>query len=996
MASLLVTFILFLILTPLLPVAAQVIQPLSFNYTVDDGLPSSECYDVLQDQQGYIWISTDNGITRYDGHKFEHFGEAQGLQDKTIFSLQEDHRGWIWMNSMKGNFYIYRGDTIAAFPYNHAFQQIREEFDLIHEFIVDEQGTLHASLEGYAIVTVNDRGHVSKAMDLSGRHRFQNGVYCLGEEVLRVSKINADLDSYNGFTLDVYQNWAPQKTQVIEVPQELTGDLTRISGKDYVSVFNIGKYYLVQRRNYVLFFDQDFNLAHHRTFSYGAINSFEILDNGNILLGLHEKRGMLWFDDLEQLQYGAPSKQLFYKRSISQIKQDRSGGIWATCTENGIYYIPHPEYRSLVDLGNTGDYGSLLSLNDELWISTRSGRLLQVGADETVREILNNDQLYEILGLGYVSARNQVVAYNPVAFLNGNNWENAAQNHANGKRYNTVLINGILKGTDPDSTLFFLRTGALYKLSSKPPFILKLHTDVSEAIKNKVVLCGLQLKPNTYWFGTRSGTVLTELDKYGNTVHSDTAFTKLQINDLALLPDQSLLIATKGGGLLRYFDKTGTTESILDQLIVTQVKIDQTGTIWAVTNNGLYKIATQNELVIEGTFSSLTGLPSNTINDLTFWQNQCWISTPKQIIGIPLDFHKSKPSTQVKTKTVTLNGQEMPVEELRNIPHNHELRLVLTAQNYVANQKNRYRYRLNPKNHWIETNNPELNFVDLTPGNYQLEIQTLQNSASWSASTSILLGVTPPLHKRLWFIFLVLTAGLLIIYLIFRQRIRNLSRQKENLALQEEIGQLKQQAYRAQMNPHFIFNCLGTIQGMIIGEEADKDKAVRLIASFSQLIRYALESSRRDQVVLKDEINLLKRYLQLEQQRFSNRFDFHFSIDPSIDLDWQTIPPMLVQPYVENAVLHGMEHKDGDGKITITYQQLAEQLKITIEDNGPGISYTKALKAASKSKFKHRSAGMTITQKRLELLSSPACSVRIFEPKNEMGTVIGTTVELTL
>lgn len=91
-----------------------------------------------------------------------------------------------------------------------------------------------------------------------------------------------------------------------------------------------------------------------------------------------------------------------------------------------------------------------------------------------------------------------------------------------------------------------------------------------------------------------------------------------------------------------------------------------------------------------------------------------------------------------------------------------------------------------------------------------------------------------------------------------------------------------------------------------------------------------------------------------------------------------------------------MEHKDGDGKITITYQQLAEQLKITIEDNGPGISYTKALKAASKSKFKHRSAGMTITQKRLELLSSPACSVRIFEPKNEMGMVIGTTVELTL
>lgn len=994
--SLSIVAFLWLVVAPFPSALGQVIQPLSFNYTTDDGLPSVECYKIIQDRQGYIWISTDNGIARYDGHEFEHFGKAQGLTDETIFSLQEDHRGWIWMHSLKGNFFIHRGDSIAAYQYNHVFQDLRKEFNLIQHFIVDEKGTLHVSLESLGVITVSSTGEVTKTINLNGNTRFLNGIYCFDEQVLWTHKINANFVRYKGLAFQIYQNWHPDEIRNVRIPEEHIPQASRISGKDVVAAFYLDNYYLVQYRNYLLFFDRDFNLKTTREFTHGTINSIKTLNDGSILVGFYEKKGLLWFDSVEQLQQNTPRKYLLRTQTISCITQDKKGGIWIASIEGGLIYIPRPEYQSFNGPTDINYYGALLRHEDDLWISTRAGRLLRLNNTADVQEIRTNNDLYEILELSRFDRTNQIITYNPVAVLNGGRWKKLIQYRDDGTPFTKVLVNGIVKKTDSTGLIFFVRQGRLSRISKDPPYIIENYRDFRGTLKNNAVLCGIQIATEQYWFGTRAGIVLVEADDKGQGALLDSAFTNLQVNDLALLPDKSLLVGTKGSGLLHFNHSTGVVTSILDDLIIKQIKFDKAGSIWAIANNGLYKLSFQDSLQIEGTFSNLIGLPSNSISDIAFWQDQCWISTPKEVVSIPLDFHKYKSSSRVKIKSITLNGSKVSLEQLENIPHNHELNLQYTAQNYLADQQTIYRYRLSANNRWIETNNYDLNFVDLAPDQYQLEIQALQNNTAWSASTIIPLDVRPPFYRRIWFILLLFVLGLLIIYFLFRQRLNNLQREKERLALQEEIGQLKQQAYRAQMNPHFIFNCLGTIQGMVIGEEADKDKAVRLIASFSQLIRYALEASRQEQVALKDEIDLLRRYLQLEQQRFSNRFNFYFNIDPSIELDWLAVPPMLVQPYVENAVLHGMEHKEGDGRIVISYQQVDEQLKITIEDNGPGISYTKQLKAISKSKFRHRSAGMTITQKRIELLSNSHCQVRIFEPKDKEGKVLGTTVELIL
>ena len=123
---------------------AQSAHPALFHYTTADGLPSNECYEILQDRDGYIWISSDNGLSRFDGLEFRNYGTEEGLLDKTILIMHEDHRGWIWLSTFSGNFYILRGDTIAPYAHNHLIQQVRNRFYSGKDFAVDSLGNLHA------------------------------------------------------------------------------------------------------------------------------------------------------------------------------------------------------------------------------------------------------------------------------------------------------------------------------------------------------------------------------------------------------------------------------------------------------------------------------------------------------------------------------------------------------------------------------------------------------------------------------------------------------------------------------------------------------------------------------------------------------------------------------------------------------------------------------------------------------------------------------------
>lgn len=214
-----------------------------------------------------------------------------------------------------------------------------------------------------------------------------------------------------------------------------------------------------------------------------------------------------------------------------------------------------------------------------------------------------------------------------------------------------------------------------------------------------------------------------------------------------------------------------------------------------------------------------------------------------------------------------------------------------------------------------------------------------------------------------------------------------MNRLKEKTLIQDKINNLQRSALQAQMNPHFIFNCLNSIQNYIMRN--DKDMAMDYLGRFATLIRQYLHASTKDLVTLDDEISMLTNYLHLEQMRFNQSFEYHFQIDKNIDTTEITLPPLLIQPFVENAILHGITSIANGGQINIDISKKENQLQITIKDNGKGFD-------KNKNTGMRKSLGIAITQKRLLYINDHAeGNYAISTQSDERGTEINITVKLT-
>jgi len=197
-------------------------------------------------------------------------------------------------------------------------------------------------------------------------------------------------------------------------------------------------------------------------------------------------------------------------------------------------------------------------------------------------------------------------------------------------------------------------------------------------------------------------------------------------------------------------------------------------------------------------------------------------------------------------------------------------------------------------------------------------------------------------------------------------RLQQFESEKSKVELQKERTELEMRALRAQMNPHFIFNSLNSIQHLISIRE--KEEAIGYLSKFSKLIRQILENSRENTVSIRSEMELLELYIQLEQLRFNHKFDYHIAVDEKIDKENTEIPPLLIQPYVENAILHGLVNRDGKGDLWLSMERNNGSLVCKIEDNG--IGRAKALDIEQKKLSKHKSLGIKVTSERIATLST--------------------------
>ena len=248
-------------------------------------------------------------------------------------------------------------------------------------------------------------------------------------------------------------------------------------------------------------------------------------------------------------------------------------------------------------------------------------------------------------------------------------------------------------------------------------------------------------------------------------------------------------------------------------------------------------------------------------------------------------------------------------------------------------------------------------------------------------------------------LFLIsISSGLVIILL--RQRFKNqqlVAAKNEEIKIsrfKQQLGELEMKALRAQMNPHFMFNCMNSINRMILSEE--NENASRYLTKFSKLIRLMLQNSGQPTVSLEDELIMLETYIQLEALRFKDKINYSISVDAAVNKEDIFLPSMVLQPFIENAIWHGLMHKEGKGLININIKENGDMLHCVIEDNGVGRE--KALELQEKSIIKHKSMGLQITEERLKLLSKSELQklIRITDLKDSINHSTGTRIDINI
>jgi sensor histidine kinase YesM len=521
-------------------------------------------------------------------------------------------------------------------------------------------------------------------------------------------------------------------------------------------------------------------------------------------------------------------------------------------------------------------------------------------------------------------------------------------------QYNQQLISGC--NTNPIHDKLIISLG-------KKPLLVSL---AENKVFSKTTI--LKLQDGTFLFTKQHEAVRFNSSKTLNRIFSEK-------NIEAVIQDSHgrIWFALNNGGVISYADgKLLSTNAIryLGNTTVMSIIEDGKGNLWFGTSgNGLYLLEKPLEIEYKSPqiFSSTN--QNNEEQTAFIIKNRPVVNdSSSTVLRTDIKRADTIPPTvfvnNIKingTDTTTLNYYELPYSQ-----NNIEINISGVENNNAALQ---YKYILQGKedqwNYSVKTN---IYYASLLPGNYTFIVYAMNDNGIWSKTPAVItFHITAPVWTSFWFIVTVVLLGIALI-LLFAFFIHRKAQRRDQLLKEEKQKALvsELQALRAQMNPHFIFNTLSSIQSFIT--QNNTNDAVGYLSKFAKLMRSTLENTKKKKVSLKDEITALELYLQLEQLRLDNKFNYQIKVDENIDTQFEQIPSMLIQPYVENAIWHGISHKETNGEISISFSLVNENvIKCIIEDDG--IGRKKAMEIAAKNR-KNNSLGMSITKERLAIINS--------------------------
>jgi ligand-binding sensor domain-containing protein len=969
--------------------------------TTQHGLASNIVHHVFKDFQGYLWFSTEAGVNRYDGHQFLHYTTSDGLGGNEIFEIVGDSQNRLWFLSFNGRLsYYFEGKF-----YNPENSEMLRGMDLrssITSLFEDGLGRIWVSSERGIVyrITGDKAERILHGQDqiIDIRHMWS----CSDKDIRMATDVGEYKMDDNGENLEFV---------------------------NYVR-YHLGKRSEAGNGNFLIPFAH--GVLEVRCKTEFLIGSMEIDPNFRITKAIYIENsqkvlistlntGLLVFaknDSKFELE-----ETHFSDYSITSMTLDQEGSLWLTTLRNGIIRVDNGyiALRSLSSPNNT-DYSSIrtgvVASDGHLWFGNFNGELFRfsndgeltwkftleypAGAEQIIPIEIMQEQYDGILQVGTIFGLFQLDLKKLESYLNED--DNFPESDLVNITIPYPTFTTIKSLSFLDDTLFVGTRRDLLKFVG-PDF------NEHKSINNERVTALKMDSRSTLWVGQVNG-----LYKYTNG-HFNTASleytSNVQIYDIKEIGNKWIAIATYGNGVILWCTETGyelkvDTHLGLSSNLVRTLSIDDDNTLWVGTSLGLNRIkldpnvtlSEQKDRISPIIYNKSDGLQSDEIIHVLVHDDYLWISSTSGIVVMNRSFlNYEELLVPMVIESVSFDGVFYPKRPTYKKAH-YDNNMLVSYSGIFFRDPNRlyYRYRLkNLDSDWSVTKSNEVIYRSIPPGDYTFEVQAFTADGRVSsdiASFDIL--ITQPFWMTSYFIMTAFVLFIMGLAGFFQYRVQYIRKNvREKQSIRRKINELESQALQAMMSPHFIFNILNNIRFVMISGEVSK--ASELLVNFAKLIRSQLDSAFKKEVSLHEELSRISLYVSLESQRLKH--DIHLKINIADDVDPAAIelPSLLLQPFVENAIIHGLTPKEADGSIEIEIKRVKNrQLLIRIIDDGNGliIKPYKTSDSNNNPYFIHQksgnetrlSLGTQLVKERIELIALQTLLPWSIEIKNIVST----------
>lgn len=927
-------------------------QP-TYHILGENHFKSIQIYDVIQDKDQNFLFATNEGLYLYNFYSYKKI-QCPEAKSISVFNFVLDNDGNIFCNNLNNQIFKIEENTCKLF-----YELDKDEYHSDITLSITSKNEL--CIGAKKIILLNNNGKVIARYAFKNHHLGPFGKLNNNNLICHLRNCDSVI-TYNG------SNFIKQKLNIKSgfIEENCVLKFFHINKKAFaldlyckiLYSFNESTFELKRLKENPLF---------HRS------KSIRLYETGNEIWIAGTLPGIAM---LNEKTIEAESSLIYQNYFISDVFKDREGNILLGTFDKGIIVIPDLNIPDVIHSFNNDPIVALHSDKDlGLLLGSSQGKLMAYKNNKL--NIINTNGIRPIESI-HGNKESDIILFDDGTIRIFN------------KKTNKIIdvIEASLKDAAVISkTIFFIGTNrGIYKCTYSKNH--KISIEPIEDLNFRIFSLAYNPTEKCLYAATSNG--LYCRDSLENI--KKVLFNEHEVFSNSLFYGNGKIFCTEKKNHILLIEKGKIINSIPISTNITFERLNKIilheNTIIGKSADGLFQFNMNGELLksIHSTFS----FSSKRVLDYIFHNKQLWVSHAGGVQKIDLNYSNKTSLVPLRFDVIKVNDSIINFAE-KNTFESNESKFEFTVCSPSLKNVEPYRYHytlIGYDNEWNlnNTGTNNITYNALAPGKYKLLVK-LEQLGSFSKPINYTFFIAKPLYLRWWFILAYVTFFLVLVYLIYRWQLKRLSKKSEQI---NELNASKLTAIQSQMNPHFIFNSLNSIQDLVL--KGDVENSYSYLTTFSNLVRRTLNYSEKDFIDFEQEIKLLELYLSLEKLRFKK--DLNYTLK-NFGIQDIMIPPLLIQPFVENSLVHGLLHKEGKKDLIITFE-LKDVLLCTIEDNGIGREKAKEIKQRQRSE--HASFSGKAIHKRFEILSKLFDGKFGYEYKNieENGLVKGTIVTLRI